>query len=148
MTEARNNPPGTDQDSDYTIQTVDGTKCYVLTTNPFGADSYLYYIINASETQFLSATTVYLTVRYYDASKGGTLSADYDSSDTSAPVNGAYENTGSITLGGTSTWKTQTWKLTNALFQGKENGNADFRLDGTPGVQIAEVILSLTPPAS
>lgn len=147
LTEVRNTPPGSDQDSTYVIQPVAGTLSWVFAKNSFGPDAYLYFVINPNETQYLSATTAYLTVRYYDATKGAALSADYDSTDTSAPVNGAYENTGAVTLTGTNAWKTQTWTLSNASFKGAENSGADFRLDAPAGVQVAEVILSLTKPS-
>jgi hypothetical protein len=149
LTQTQDNPVGSTGDSDYTVEPVGGSLSFVFQQNTAskGAPiSYLYWYVNSNEAAFLSAHTLYLTVRYYDTPAKGQLSADYDSSISTAPVNGAYENTGNITLGGTAAWKTQTWTLKDALFQGKENGNADFRLDGTVGVAVSEVILSLTPP--
>lgn len=149
LTQTQNTDPGSTGDSEYSIQPVGGALADVFQQNTASSGapiSFLYFFVNPSEQSFLSAKTLYLTIRYYDKPANGTISADYDSSIASAPVNGAYENTGNVTLGGTAAWKTQTWTLKDALFQGKENGNADFRLDGTVGVAVSEVILSLAPP--
>ncbi len=151
LVQTQDNPVGSTGDSEFVIQPVAGTLSFVFQQNTASAGapiSYLYWYVNASESQFLSAHTLYLTIRYYDQPAKGSISADYDSSIAGAPVNGAYENTGSVTLGGTAAWKTQTWTLKDASFQGKENGGADFRLDGTVGVAVSEVILSLNAPKS
>jgi hypothetical protein len=88
---------------------------------------------------------LYLTVEYYDQPSGGNLLAEYNTA--AAGLAGAYTSAGpSVTLGGTATWKTQTWVLTQADFAGRQNFGADFRLDGTVGVAVHRVTLSQKPP--
>jgi hypothetical protein len=74
------------------------------------------------------------------------LRIDYDSSDTSAPVQGAYEPTTTAFPDGVDRWTTATWELTGVELQGAENCGADLRLAGSPGVAVHEVVLDTAPP--
>jgi len=70
--------------------------------------------------------SVVFTVDYYD--KGtGTIDLEYDSLEE-VPMPGAFKKAGTITLGDTKAWKTATFIVTDARFDGRCN-NADFRIN-------------------
>jgi hypothetical protein len=57
---------------------------------------------------------------------------NYDGS--TAAVNPKYTSgEGMAFISGSSQWKLHTWYLTDALFMNQENGQSDFRVDGTGG---------------
>ncbi|MCY0899187.1 MAG: glycosyl hydrolase family 28-related protein [Firmicutes bacterium] len=157
-------PGGTLVDSRYKIQTVDGRQAEVLTTNPYASSppySMLYFRVQR-RTGFLvgAPSTLYLTVTYYDAPKGLSFTAEYNSSIVStATVNGRYtplpaSEPPEVTTG-SATWTTVTWALPSADFQESEKASwaaayhetagADFRIEALPGVAIAGVSVSWTP---
>jgi hypothetical protein len=93
---------------------------------------------------FNQPTRVRITVRYFDA-EPVTPGAEwfglvYDSTrgPNSAPVSNA-----TVTLTGTRTWKTHTWELSDALFANRQPGANDFRLEGSGGLIVNEVIVAL-----
>ncbi len=133
-------------DSDFHSATVGGESAAVFDTNtasPGSADTYLYFTANVPGWTF--PRTLYLTVQYYDQPSGGTLQAEYDTTGTG--LASAYASAGaSLELGGTASWKTYTWTLSNADFTGQQNYDADFRLAGTVGVAVHAITLSLAPP--
>jgi hypothetical protein len=86
---------------------------------------------------------VTFAVDYYDAGTG-TWTLEYDSNDTSATLDGAYTNAFTVTNSGTDTWKTATGTVTNALFDHRQNGGADFRIASAAAVTIHEVSAQVT----
>ncbi|MCP1136268.1 S-layer homology domain-containing protein [Paenibacillus polysaccharolyticus] len=89
-------------------------------TNP--ADNILYFYFNVADEYLFENTDqdVFVTVEYYD-SNSGAMSLQYDSKQSNfkdAPLF-RYENTG--------TWKTHTFKLSDANF-GNRTHDADFRI--------------------
>ena len=148
-------------DSLFSSGTVGGKSVDIFqkNTTPPGTSpaSFLYFQLEPTSGLLSSnPSSLYLTVEYYDQTQSGTCSTttpcyvnySYDSSIASAPVNGAYAGTAQQDLGGTSTWKTVTWKLTQVSFNQQENNNADFRLGGTVGLAVHKVVLSLQPPTT
>lgn len=74
------------------------------------------------------------------------LAVQYNSSDPSAPSDGAYASTPSaLPLAG---WQTQTWKLTGVHWDGGQNFGADLRISGSVGVAVQKVALSLQAPGT
>ena len=138
-------------DSLFTSGTVGGKGAEIFSKNTVSPSNPVTYIyLQVSPTAALLATkpsTLYLTVDYYDSPAKGQLMYNYDSTIASAPVNGAYAGTASVTLAGSAQWKQVTWKLTHVSFQQKENNNADLRIGGSPGVAVHEVMLSTAAPA-
>jgi len=63
-------------------------------------------------------------------------------------LKGAYVPTVGIMPQITGSWQTHTWKLTDVDFAGRENGETDLRLNGSPGVAVHEVAFSLQPVAA
>ncbi len=139
-------------DSEYHTATTGGRPSFVFDANSADGNnpvSYLYFQVDPNSGLLSgSPSALYLTVTYYDAPAGGQVWAEYDSTDTTAPVNGAYKSVATqITTTGTNAWKSVTWSLPQADFQEKENGASDFRLDGKPGVAVGSVVVSTKPPA-
>ncbi len=64
---------------------------------------------------------------------------------STAPPN-AYRGTVAAVLPRRGVWRTQTWKLTQVDFGGRQNGGADLRLMGTPGIAVHRITLSLRAP--
>lgn len=143
---------GTTGDSEYHTATTGGRPSFVFDTNSADGTnpvSYIYFQADSSSSILKdSPSTLYMTVTYYDDPAGLQLYTEYDSTDTSAPVNGAYKSVATkITTTGTKSWKSVTWSLPEVNFQQGENGSSDFRLDGAPGVAVGSVVVSLKPPA-
>ncbi len=140
-------------DSSFHSATVGGHPAVVfarIATQPKSPVSYIYIQVglDAARKPLFAATTLYLTVTYYDAPAKGQLSAQYSSSDLKAPVHGAYDSTPTVTTHGTQRWASVTWKLTQAHLSGSENFGAMFRLAGTPGMAVRSVHLATQPPAA
>lgn len=140
-------------DSEYSVGAVAGRPAFIFAKNTTvvpqtpTAASYLYFQVDRT-SGFLSSTphTLYLTVTYYDSPGKALLQPQYDSSIASAPVHGAYASAAAVTTTGTKAWKTVTFQLNQTNFAEGENGGADFRLAGTPGLAVAGVALATQPP--
>jgi hypothetical protein len=78
------------------------------------------------------------------APSSASISLQYTSTNTSAPVDGAYDGTSSTFPG--AGWQTFTWKLTQVHWNEKENFGADLRIAGAPGIAVHKVVLSVNPP--
>ncbi len=62
---------------------------------------------------------------------------------------GAYKTTTAVFQGaGKAVWHTNTWKLTNVDFGGRENAGADLRLFCAAGIAVHRVTLSVQRPSS
>lgn len=68
-----------------------------------------------------------VSVEYYDQGSNQFM-LQYDSTDCSVPLSGAYKSAGTVTKTNTGTWKTATFTLPDAHFANRENNSADFRL--------------------
>jgi hypothetical protein len=82
------------------------------------------------------------------APSSASIQINYDSSDTSAPLNGAYDATTAVFPTGLRRWQQYTWTLTSVDLAGAENFGADLRLAAAPGIAVHRVVLSLEPPGS
>jgi hypothetical protein len=103
--------------------------------------SYMYFVVDDS-FKWAGTMNARLEVEYYDAGKGN-LSVEFDGSDKSAPLDGAYSPAGkTVAMTGTKQWKTAEFNLTGAHFMNSENVEADFRLVvGSPDLCVRRVIL-------
>ncbi len=140
-------------DSSFRTATVGGRPAAVfarIAAQPKSPVSFIYVRVDlaAAFKALFAATTLYLTVEYYDAPAKAQLSAQYSSTAASAPVHGAYDGTPTLTTNGGPHWKTVTWTLTQAHLAGSENFGAMLRLAGTPGVAVHSLRLSTHPPAA
>lgn len=88
---------------------------------------YIYFKIDDS-FKWAPKMDVALTVEYFDAA-AGELGVEFDGSDPNAPFRGAYTASGTrVTLSGSKTWKTATFRLLDGVFMNSQNSGADFRL--------------------
>lgn len=90
-------------------------------------ERYLYFQIDDSFkwTRTMDATVV---VDYFDGDQGS-FTVQYDSHDLTATLNGAYKDCAErISLQGSHSWKTASFHLTGACFEGAQNAGADFRI--------------------
>lgn len=101
-----------------------GVDCFLTPKNT--PPHYLYFDV---DDFFFRASGLPVTIEltWYDEGQGEFL-LQYDSTDPSGALDGAYTNAGSVRRGNTRTWRTHTWTLDNARFEGRQNGAADFRI--------------------
>jgi hypothetical protein len=139
------------QNSDgvYQVGTVGGQSAIVFGTNPYASNgpSYLYLSVPAGSSLLAGQPkTLWLQVSYYDQPAGLGLLCEYDSNNPAGTQDGAYTATSEVTTSGSAAWKTVLWSLSGADFTGAQNGGADLRIDGWPGLSIREVLLTSTDP--
>lgn len=106
--------------------TMGDRKCRKVAPTVHGG-RYIYVRIDDS-FKWAGRMLVDADVEYYD-SASGQFRIEFDGSDTNAPFQGAYSPSKTVvTLTGTSRWKTARFRLSDARFNGSQNGGADFRL--------------------
>ena len=124
-------------DGPYEIQEMAGRSSWV--TPATEGWTYLYFSVDEG---FLHGwdQPLEVTVTYLDEGTG-VLGMTYDSTNAAAPLRGAYTVAPlPAPRAASGTWQTASVALDNALFAGRQNGHADFRLqvNGAP-VAIAAV---------
>ena len=105
---------------------LDGKACRQMRRGPH-EEQYIYFQIDDSFkwTRTMDATVV---VDYFDGDQGS-FTVQYDSHDLTATLNGAYKDCAErISLQGSHSWKTASFHLTGACFEGAQNAGADFRI--------------------
>ena len=101
--------------------------CLHPTENQFSYKC-LYFRINPFFKAAHDLGRCTLTVRYLDTADAESFKIQYDSTDRSALMDGAYKDTRVVALQGSGEWKTATFELADARFGGRQNGGADFRI--------------------
>jgi hypothetical protein len=103
-----------------------GESCRATVTTPY-AGRYIYFRIDDS-FKWADSMRVDVLVDFFDSS-GGSFTLEFDGSDTSAPLQGAYTPTGQhMQLQGARRWKQARFSLSGARFINSQNSGADFRL--------------------
>lgn len=105
-------------------------------------DLNMYFVIEPG-IAFGGMYQATFTVQYADTGSNGWV-LQYDSANTSAPVDGAYATAASVTNGNTGQWKVLTATVTDARFAGRENGGADFRIASASPVTVHSVTLVIS----
>lgn len=104
-----------------------GQACRRAMPNPHGG-RYIYFRIDDS-FKWADTMLVEVAVEYFDLGSGR-FRIEYDGSDLSAPFQGAYTASPQwIRLGGTSRWKTATFRLPGSRFLNSQNGGSDLRIN-------------------
>jgi len=85
------------------------------------SDYYMYFQIDDSYALEGNRPEVYVTCQYYDQGPG-TIQLQYDGTGS------AYTHAASVTLGGTNTWQSYTWHVTDGYFGGRQNSSSDLRI--------------------
>ncbi len=90
------------------------------------SDSFFYFEVSDGFAFDGNRPEKAITVEYWDAGSG-TLTLQYDSSGS------AYRDGGTVALTGTNTWKSHTFRVSDAYFGNRQNQGADFRIFGGAG---------------
>lgn len=92
-----------------------------------GQGRYVYFAVDDS-FKASEATAFKVEVEFFDVAPGR-LSLEFDGSDESAPLSGAYTRAPeSVNLAGTKSWRKATFTLKDTKFTNAQNRGADFRL--------------------
>lgn len=104
------------------------------------------YLLARQEFQFKTVGPVQVRVEYFDSGTGW-LRIEYDSSDGSFPLSGAYKATDRVSLTNTQQWRTAIFDLPDAYFGDRQNGGADLRIS-LPDIDlfVAQVTVSKPQP--
>lgn len=106
--------------------TAAGSACRAVTATEH-AGRYVYFQIDESY-KWSDSMLVDVEVEYLDEGLGS-FRIEYDGPDPSAPFNGAYTASKTITtLIDSGVWKTAKFRLSGARFLNSQNGGADFRI--------------------
>lgn len=103
----------------------DGTVCWV-----FGG-----YFYNRVAKEFCKDIDGHVQVEltYRDYGRGN-ITLQYDSTDGSAPVKGAYKQAEKVAkLTNSGKWRSEIWTLEDARFNKRQNGGSDYRFSYTGG---------------
>ena len=111
-------------DGPFTIEERDGHKCWIAPASAKG--THLYFNVNDDFAQKLTGT---VEIEYVFLDKGqGVVQLHYDSTDATAPVDGAYKALPPTTRQNTGEWRRVTHRLPDPHFQNRQNGLTDLRL--------------------
>lgn len=107
--------------------TVGGQSARTIAAEDSPTYPHNMYFQVADNVAYNGSYVARVSVQYYDDGTNSFL-MQYDSTDCSAILSGAYTSGGSITKTNTGSWQTATFDLPNAHFANRENNSADFRL--------------------
>ena len=119
------------EDGQTTVRDVSGRKAWAAIPFRNSGQRYVYF---RADDSFKWADTMeaIITLDYFDATPGR-MRIEFDGSDTSALLDGAYSRTENVSLTGDRKWKTTTFKLSGARLENSQNGGADFRIVAEAG---------------
>ncbi len=134
-------------DGQYALQTVLGQLALVSQPGTGKAPSYAQNLYFQVPPSLVSTTQPDVQIKVtYANNQSNAFFVQYDSSNTAAPVKGAYApaypagTSTPVTVTSAGQYQTATFDLANALFQGAQNGGADFRIAvQKPGLAISSV---------
>jgi hypothetical protein len=121
-------------DGVYTTSTLGGRTVW----QPAAGSSYLYFDVPAS-FPFVTGSPVYVKVTYFDAASGS-VKVQYDSQTNAYKSSEIHTRSSAV---GTGAFVASYHQLADSRFTGRENGAADFRINGYPPID--EVLLQDTP---
>jgi hypothetical protein len=107
--------------------TVGGLSARTIAAEDSPSYPHNMYFQVADNVAYSGSYVARVSVQYYDDGTNSFL-LQYDSTDCSAILSGAYTSGGSVTKTNTGSWQTATFNLPNAHFANRENNSADFRL--------------------
>ncbi|WP_165234328.1 DUF5010 domain-containing protein [Aquisphaera insulae] len=124
-----------------TAATLDGEPCRI--TRPGASGGQYVYIQVDDSFRTDRSTDATIAVEYRDGAPGS-LGLQYDSHDPTATLDGAYKDCPEVVpFKGDGTWKTATFTVKDARFDGSQNGGADFRLVvNAPSLAVRKVTLT------
>jgi hypothetical protein len=111
-------------DGPVTVREASGSRAWVIASHR--PPRYLYFDADDSFSESL-ASAVVVTVAYLDSGTG-VLAVQYDSTDESAPIGGAYKETGRITRTASGAWRMVDLAIPDPRFAGNQNNRSDLRI--------------------
>jgi hypothetical protein len=109
-------------DGMFTVVERNGIRCWEVSKK----GNYLYFSAG-DEFRQKAIAALEIQVEFLDIGHGG-IALDYDSTDKQALVSGAYKNHPvSIHCTNSGQWRSAIFHVSDARFQGSENGQTDFR---------------------
>ncbi|MFQ5942325.1 MAG: bifunctional serine/threonine-protein kinase/ABC transporter substrate-binding protein [Anaerolineales bacterium] len=87
---------------------------------------FIYFQVDPSFI-FRQETAVLVSVEYFDAGSH-VFGLDYDSTDFSSALSGAFKHTENVQLENSNKWRTATFVLEDAYFADRQHRAADFRI--------------------
>lgn len=130
------------EDGKNHIQEVAGYLC--LSPKAIGG-TYMYFQLNDFfKIGNLGTTSYRITIEYYD-SGNFSFGLEYDSTDVfGGNFRGAYKPTNMVRVGNSRKWKEATFVLNDALFAGRQNNCADFRIvTGSSNLSIRKITVQV-----
>ncbi len=124
---------------------VGGRRCVQSAPNDTGG-RYVYFALDNSFAFDLDPQAMAIEVEFYDTGPAA-FALQYDSLDPEGSVReGAFKDARRVTLGGTNTWRKETFTLKDARFADRTNGS-DFRLAvvGEGELAVAKVTVTKAP---
>lgn len=111
-------------DGPVNVREERGTPCWTVAAQQPGR--YLYFDVDDGFPA-AGAGELAVELEYLD-SGSGRIVMEYDSGDERAPLSGAYKPHAQVPQrSGTGVWCQAVFRLSDALFSGRQNGEADFR---------------------
>lgn len=120
---------------------LDGRAARQAIDNGIDTARYIYLWVQR-DYQYAWEGPLLVEVTYYDAG-ADSFRLDYDSTDGSQPLDGAYKPTAAVAITGTNTWRRTTFGLPDAYFGDRQNGGADLRI-AVPDVDFAVAQVTVT----
>lgn len=103
---------------------------HIRTERALGSEWQFIYFAISDEFMKEPGAPVEVEIEYLD--KGTDMvGLDYDSTDPSAPINGAFKSAPGIKKTNTGQWKTAVFRLDDAKFANREHMGSDFRIYGS-----------------
>jgi hypothetical protein len=103
---------------------------HIRTDRALGSEWQFIHFAISDEFMKEPASPVEVEIEYLD--KGADMvSLDYDSTDPTAPINGAFKSAPGIPKTNTGQWKKAIFKLNDAKFANREHQGSDFRIYGS-----------------
>jgi hypothetical protein len=111
-------------DGPFTVVEQGGTPCWRVAKH----QPPRYFYLDVDDAFPIPAgAALEIVLEYLDAG-AGRLVLEYDSADPRAALSGAYKAHGQeLRRTGTGEWRTARFRITDAKFTGRQNGEADFR---------------------
>lgn len=112
---------------DGEFQTVEheGAPCWLPSTH---TASRYFYLAKDEGFRIQPPTRLQIEVEYLDVGSG-VIALDYDSSDVQATAVGAYKrHPNAVHRANTGQWRSGQFQLDDAVFAGRQNAGADFRI--------------------
>lgn len=131
-------------DGSYQVTEKLGRKC--VQTDVKSGRRFIYFCLPPDSPLRNIDQTVWITIDYCaDWTTGCSFWVEYVSSNPAAPMGGNYTASESIRVPDSAAWRRKTIALPQAMLNGKQNFNADFRICCGENCDVAIADIRLSP---